>query len=90
MCKGLKKFTEANTRKMDKKFACKNRNFDFHAGQLSSGFKNPAVGRPRMLLKSHMLHSYFNASIKLESSLGTTKIIVGSHLKKIPKVRRDI
>ena len=29
------KFTEANTRKMDTKFACKNPHFDFHAGQLT-------------------------------------------------------
>ena len=34
-CKVLKKFTEANTRKMDTKFACKNPHFDFHAGQFT-------------------------------------------------------
>ena len=35
MCKVLKKFTEANTRKMDANFACKNPHFDFYAGQFT-------------------------------------------------------
>ena len=35
VCKVFKKFTEANTRKMDTKFACKNPHFDFHAGQFT-------------------------------------------------------
>ena len=33
--KVLKNFTEANTKKMDTKFACKNPHFDFHAGQFT-------------------------------------------------------
>ena len=35
VCKVLEKITEANTRKMDKKFGCKNPHFDFHAGQFT-------------------------------------------------------
>ena len=35
VCKVLKKFTEANTRKNDTKFACKNPHFDLHAGQFT-------------------------------------------------------
>ena len=31
----FKKITEANTRKLDTKFACKNPLFDFHAGQFT-------------------------------------------------------
>ena len=31
----FKKITEANTKKMDTKFACKNPHFDFHAGQFT-------------------------------------------------------
>ena len=40
VCKVLKKFTEANTRKMDAKFACKNPHFDFHAGQFTRDKKS--------------------------------------------------
>ena len=35
VCKALKKFTEANTRILDTKFACKNPHFNFHAGQFT-------------------------------------------------------
>ena len=31
----FKKITEANTRKMDTNFACKNPHFDFHVGQFT-------------------------------------------------------
>ena len=35
VCKVLKKFTEANTRKMDTNFAGENPHFNFYAGQLT-------------------------------------------------------
>ena len=36
VCKVFKKITGANARKIDKKFACKNPHFDFHAGHCTS------------------------------------------------------
>ena len=71
VCKVLKKFTEANTRKIDTKFACKNPHFDFHAGQFT---RDIIFQKSRHAKAIHaqrpVLLSYFHAWIKLGQLTG--------------------
>ena len=72
VCIVLKKFTEANTRKMDTKFECKNPHFDFHAGQFTRDtvFQKSRHAKAMHALQTMRVHAYFHAWMKLGQLTG--------------------
>ena len=71
-CKVLKKFTEANARKMDKKFGCKNTYFDFHAGKF-----------PRDIVLKQSRYAKATYALKI-----TRAALIYSHVDKNRKLKK--
>ena len=58
--------------------------------------KNPATRRPRMLLKSRVLHSYFHAWIRLampqmgDIQIGNSRVFLSPHLIRLIRMRNAL